>query len=404
MLCPKLLILLSVLVMTTAWDVRERGLRSPPRRRQRAAQQLKLVKIALIHRHGNRSPASSFPTNPYPPDDSSVWPDGPGQLTIEGKKRMLHLGRFLRQRYSSFLSDAPIDVYVRSSAIERCLSSAQLVLTGTYPPTPGLVIEEGLNWQPVPIHTRDKPMDRMLVGPNEVHCPSADAVMARNLASVTQTYMKRHATHIPLMEQGSGLNITTPCDVMALWDTLNSIKYSGKRLPDWANPSLMARMERISEVCWCVMGSGRTIPRLNAGVFLHDLQTFFSSAAPNLVNGLARKAYFYSSHDARVVPVLYALDIFDGKIVEYGVAVLFELLESPEKELFVRTFFVPDVLEAGKEELRPAHTRGCPSTPGIECTTEQFFAGVQDYMMDSETHEKECAETPRDAENLLCPM
>lgn len=39
----------------------------------------RLEKIVMIHRHGDRTPLSTYPNDPY--RDPSYWPDGWGQLT-----------------------------------------------------------------------------------------------------------------------------------------------------------------------------------------------------------------------------------------------------------------------------------------------------------------------------------
>ncbi|CAG2170146.1 unnamed protein product, partial [Oppiella nova] len=94
---------------------------------------LKLLQI--VHRHGDRSPTSFPPNDPFK-DLSKYWVEGIGELTTKGKYRMYKLGEFIRQEYSDYLGDkfSPREVYARSSIAERCIESISNLLSGAYPP------------------------------------------------------------------------------------------------------------------------------------------------------------------------------------------------------------------------------------------------------------------------------
>jgi lysosomal acid phosphatase len=65
-----------------------------------------------MYRHGDRSPASSYPTSTV---DPSFWPNGFGQLTIRGEIQQIRLGQYLRERYSQLLNFT----YVASEVREK---------------------------------------------------------------------------------------------------------------------------------------------------------------------------------------------------------------------------------------------------------------------------------------------
>lgn len=88
--------------------------------------------VQIMFRHGDRAPLTPMlPNDPYS-DENRYWPHGLEQLTSTGRVRMYRLGEVIRNRYNQYLGDrfSPREVYVRSSAIDRCLESAQLVLAG----------------------------------------------------------------------------------------------------------------------------------------------------------------------------------------------------------------------------------------------------------------------------------
>jgi hypothetical protein len=66
---------------------------------------------------------------------------------------MYNVGQFLRTRYDGFLTDNVREAFVRSSGIERCLESTQLVLNGMYNPKGRWVWDSTETWQPFPVHT-----------------------------------------------------------------------------------------------------------------------------------------------------------------------------------------------------------------------------------------------------------
>uniref|UniRef100_A0A8R1IYD1 Acid phosphatase n=1 Tax=Caenorhabditis japonica TaxID=281687 RepID=A0A8R1IYD1_CAEJA len=114
--------------------------------------------VHTIWRHGDRTPAELLF-----PQDISKWPEGVGELTARGAAQQYRLGQWLRKRYGKWLGDRfEINaVYVRSSDYNRTLMSAMANMAGLFPPKQP--IGDGLLWQPVPVHTRPKPMDKVSI-------------------------------------------------------------------------------------------------------------------------------------------------------------------------------------------------------------------------------------------------
>lgn len=116
-----------------------------------------------IHRHGDRSPMSTYPNDPH---INYKWPGGKGALSPKGSFQMYTLGKTLRRRYHRlFPSD---DFYtaetmqVLSSPRERTLMSSQSFLAGFMPPSNDRN-RLPILWQPIAIHSLPQDMDNVCI-------------------------------------------------------------------------------------------------------------------------------------------------------------------------------------------------------------------------------------------------
>ena len=127
----------------------------------------KMVFAIDVIRHGDRAPIADFPAAPH------KWPQGLGQLTPEGMRGEFELGKIFRSRYidKNHLLPATYDcdsMYVRASDIDRTLMSAECTLLGLYPMGQGPLMDDGKEgvpqrYQPIPIHTRPRETDDVLI-------------------------------------------------------------------------------------------------------------------------------------------------------------------------------------------------------------------------------------------------
>lgn len=119
--------------------------------------QLKLV--AIVHRHGDRTPLNFLPGDPY--SDNIFWPDGKSELLASGKDRLYQLGESLRAYYGNFLTNNPREVHARSSDADRCIESAEMLLHGLYSAKGRWIYNSKTDYLPVPIHTTPTRYDRV---------------------------------------------------------------------------------------------------------------------------------------------------------------------------------------------------------------------------------------------------
>ncbi len=120
-----------------------------------------------VIRHGDRTPIIELPNVPV------KWPQGLGQLTAEGMNQEFQLGKEFRKRYVEQYHLLPETydretMYVRASDVDRTLMSAECTLLGLYPMGKGPLTESGTEavtgrYQPIPVHTRPRDTDDVLI-------------------------------------------------------------------------------------------------------------------------------------------------------------------------------------------------------------------------------------------------
>lgn len=315
----------------------------------RSSPDLKLVKLAILLRHGDRSPYMTFPTNPYPYHDLRHWPDGPDQLTVNGKKRMYDVGLFIGTRYSDFLSGDPIEVYARSSPADRCLNSAALVLAAAFPPRGRLRFRPSLNWQPIPVHTEKDGLEIMLNTPSRSPCPALKR--AKELQRGAQDVRDFERDNRKFMHEVgiyAGMTVETLADVDRVYDSLITAKEDGKRLPEWVTDQLLNRMRRLDEKTYCIASSTPLIQRLETGFFWDELKNkFLNETGP-------QKVFIYSTHDSRMSSFLRLVNGYDGGHPKYGASIFFELLQHISTgQRFVRVFLLDETWSHKVKRLEP---------------------------------------------------
>ena len=353
----------------------------------------KLVKLAVLVRHGDRSPYTTFPTNPYPFHDLRHWPDGPDQLTVNGKKRMFDVGRFIRKRYAGFLTGDPIHVYARSSPADRCLNSAALVLAAAFPPRGRLRFHSSLDWQPIPIHTEKDRLERMLNTPSRSPCTALtrakelqkEAPDVREFENKSQELMQEISEH-------AGQSITKLADVDSVYDALITAKEEGKQLPDWSTDEFLKRMKNVDDKTFCVASSTPLIQRLETGLFWNELKQKFMNETGH------QKVFIYSTHDSRMSSFLRLVNGYDGGHPKYGATILFELLQHTSTgEATIRVYFLSNTWSHNLHQLTPT---GCANN--VECTADMFFDGLKEFTIQEDDYEKECQVLPDQSQLTDC--
>ncbi|XP_046538097.1 testicular acid phosphatase [Equus quagga] len=285
-----------------------------------------LVFVAVVFRHGDRAPLVSYPTDPHKEAVSTLWPRGLGQLTREGVRQQLELGRFLRSRYETFLSPKyrREEVYIRSTDFDRTLESAQANLAGLFPEAaPG---RPESAWRPIPVHTVPTSEDKLLRFPMR-SCPRYHELLREATeAAEYQAALEGWTDFLIRLENFTGLSLVGE-PLRRAWkvlDTLMCQQAHGLPLPSWASPDVLKTLAQISALdIGAHVGPPRAAEKaqLTGGILLDAILSNFSRVQRL---GLPLKMVMYSAHDSTLLALQGALGLYDGHTPPYAACLGFE--------------------------------------------------------------------------------
>ncbi|NXP04026.1 PPAP phosphatase, partial [Thinocorus orbignyianus] len=301
-----------------------------------AGRELKFV--AVVFRHGDRTPVVNFPTDLH---KESEWPQGFGQLTKTGMQQLFKLGQYTRERYSSFLNSTynRQEFYIQSTDYDRTIMSAQSYLSGLFPPTSSQIWNPELLWQPIPVHVLQKATDNKLHFPL-TGCPRFDELQNETqTSSEFQNRIQPYMDFIQTMAVNTGLQLNNLkiLDNFQLWNTYDTLyceDIHNYTLPAWATKDVINKMEKLAELSLLsLFGIYKTEEksRLQGGVLVNAILSSIKQAANS---SKPRKMEVYSAHDTTLGALQVALNIFNGKLPPYAACQFFELYQESSGQVF----------------------------------------------------------------------
>ncbi|CAG9820084.1 unnamed protein product [Phaedon cochleariae] len=282
--------------------------------------------VHVVMRHGVRTPASTYPNDPY--INNSFYPTGWGQITNEGKMQLFNVGKYLRERYGSFLGNhySPEEYYTQSTGVDRTKVSMQLVNAGLWPPQ-GDQRWGPLDWQPVPI-TAEKLEEDMLLLVRKP-CPQYHIEKQRIMKSPeVQNMFKQYETLFKELTNITGQNTTDFDGVQDIYSTLLAEERSNLTLPEWTKGYYPDKMYYPTVKSFVLNAFNDKMNRYIGGVLLKKLIEDWSAKAAGTIKPSARKAILYGGHDGTIVNLLSTLKVWDEQFPGYAITILFELYKD----------------------------------------------------------------------------
>ncbi|RWS27798.1 lysosomal acid phosphatase-like protein 3, partial [Leptotrombidium deliense] len=276
----------------------------------------RLETVIVIHRHGDRTPTSSFPNDPY--SDDSYWEDGWGQLTIQGKQRMFSIGQYLRERYDGFLTSNPREVEAQSSEKPRAVESLLLILAGLYPPEGRWKWNKNLNWHPIAIAVREAKVDGFLTSSK---CPNLNKEMSQIYnSSEMKQLVKKHERLVKQIDDYGG--VFTPREAKQVMSIMRIQRQLGLPQPDWFTSDVDDEMKDFHGNFFDLVSKTKTTQKLKAGLIFKEIITILNKKNDSYKN---KKIFLLSTHDTKLAAVLNALQVFNKLPPPFGAAILIEL-------------------------------------------------------------------------------
>jgi hypothetical protein len=272
-----------------------------------AADDSKMVFAIDVIRHGDRGPVADFPAAPH------KWPQGLGQLTPEGMHGEFELGKQFRARYidKNHLLPPTYDcdsMYVRASDIDRTLMSAECTLLGLYPFGQGPLTDAGTEgvpsrYQPIPIHTRPRETDDVLIA--DVNKTSPDVY--KRFVYESPDWKAKQAEVQPSFERWSkltGFKIKNLQTMTLVGDTAHIRKIHHVPLPEGMTQADEDAMAEVGDWVFGAKFKPTEVGQVTGLNLLKLIEKYFDDATKS--DGKLKYVLF-SAHDSTISSLLSAL-------------------------------------------------------------------------------------------------
>ncbi|KAG8235722.1 hypothetical protein J437_LFUL016357 [Ladona fulva] len=286
-----------------------------------------LVQVHVVFRHGQRTPADTYPNDPH--INFTFDPVGWGQLTNEGRRQQYEQGQFLRSRYDKLLGPKLTnEVFsAMSTDVDRTMMSAQLECAGLWPPQGSQEWNPDLKWQPVPIRSQPLKQDTLLL----VRTPCAQyhyelERVLREDENVKKVFEENDALFKELTDI-TGMPITTPEDVQSLYNTLLAEDLFNLTLPEWTKNYYPDRLVPLTAFSFSLSAYTKILQRIKGGPLLKKI---LGDSEKRIQSGKGQKMFMYAGHDSTVANLLMTLGVFDEQVPVYNIMTIMELHKESE--------------------------------------------------------------------------
>jgi len=367
---------------------------------------LVLQSVQVVHRHGARPPLVSmecFPDIEYGPrlmdhGDHTFTPhkvvdcEGNdfdatklrgysskflGQLSAAGAQQLHDLGKLLRHKYvdeQNFLSGyySPSEVKCWSTKMRRTVESERCLLSGLFPN----------NDVEIPIHVTADGASEFL-SPNYRSCQYLKVISAMTWDNPDKIQGVKEA-RTQLQEMLGIPESDKSFHIVLARDWLFNNKFHGV-LPSQYDNEKILELAELGALSVMESWGGKNKKnykglRLSIGRLIKTILDTFNEAD-------CEKLKLYSGHDTTLIPLLCAMDVYDGRWPPFAAHVIFELYkhkEEPDRK-FVR------ILYNDVEQLIPGCCFACVDDK-LVCDVSEFGDVMRGYAIADDDYERECAD------------
>lgn len=262
-----------------------------------------------------------------------------GQLTSIGFKQQLDNGENYRKVYvdSGFLlkNFSSVEHRVRSTDIFRTLQSAQMFMTGLFPPSQPVEGRSGI----MDINTMDATYENLY--PNSKLCPKSEEYILAYFKSseFLDHYQSVSVQLVKDLQTALDDDTFAYNGIFQLFDCLNVFKCHEVAIPPGITQELY---QRVTEEVTYVFNHMYAYPsmqeaaKVGIGFFVKEM---FKEVADMMDNESKLKFILYSGHDVTLMPLQLAFNISDGVWPPYASQLIFEVYQMSDNSFSLRILY-----------------------------------------------------------------
>ncbi|KTD10647.1 major acid phosphatase Map (histidine-acid phosphatase) [Legionella gratiana] len=323
-----------------------------------------LIFAVDIIRHGDRTPIISIPTVNY------QWKEGPGQLTAEGMRQEYNMGKEFRKRYieQSHLLPEYYEygtMYVRSTAYDRTLMSAESLLMGLYPLGTGPKVADSSpalphGFQPIPIFSAPAKYDDIII--QQISSEERSKLFEQYVYSTKEWQQKNNELKdkYPLWSHLTGIPIANLAELQLLGDSLYIHQIHHAPMPEGLTANDVETIINASN--WAFMAQEK--PKQVANAYSTKIMTHI---AHYLYSGSQKKSklkyVLLSAHDTTITSALSFMGAPLETAPPYASNLNFSLYESDSAGYTVKVTYNGNPVSI-------------PACGGYVCELQQFMGLV----------------------------
>ncbi|RWS26729.1 lysosomal acid phosphatase-like protein 3, partial [Leptotrombidium deliense] len=287
----------------------------------------------------------------------------------KGKNAMYSLGKSIRNRYKSFLTENPIELSAKSLDIDRCMESAELVAGGAYVPVGPYIWNKEVNFQPFPIHLINHASDV------DLNCGDEE----NELKTVTLTNSSKTLDNVCNMLRHllyDKINKNLTCKAIAdLGEFYTCLKNEKLNLPKYITEEVYTSLANFKQL-YLAAESKTKCHQVDSARILFDAKTDIINATKDKKD--QTKIQLYSMTTEKFTTILRIMDVF-REIESFGEALFIELYSDEKQENSLR-FYHLNTIESEATELRLS---ACKNE--TTCTLAEFFGMFNDLAVEKAT-------------------
>ncbi|XP_018561967.1 prostatic acid phosphatase [Anoplophora glabripennis] len=337
----KLLLVLSTILLSSAL---------PGRKGQ-------LLSLIQVYRHGERSPSSFYPNDPY--QDTSYWKTGLGQLTTTGMAQHYKLGQYTRRRYSDFIPEYYSNEFfrVQTTNWDRTFMSAASNVAGLFPPVGYQVWKEDLQWQPIPVFPVTEAVLSAYTG-----CSAYNTGVSELFSSdeLFVNLLEENQELLAYVSEHTGSNVTSLLGLLTIWDSLHIENLRNYTLPEWTQSVFPEPLTYLGTLYYLASSYTEELKILTTGPFFNALIEHFEGI---LANSTDPPYLQYSGHDMNIASILGSLGAYPSSVPGFASTIYFELRQT-RRSNYINIYYI----KVSGAEPEPITLAGC----GFNCDLRDF--------------------------------